>query len=99
MSERRRHERLACAELINITTATRKDRAGLAHDLSASGMRFASASRFAVGERVDLELRGKTGIKLASGRIVRTIDTPDYASVFPHGAVVEFDAPYFDLLG
>jgi len=99
MSNRRRYARRSCAELINICTDTRKDRAGLAKDLSPSGMRFQSRSRFAVGERVDLVMQlPSLGKRTASGRIVRTSTKPDYTSIFPHGAVVEFDLPYFDLV-
>jgi hypothetical protein len=93
MSNRRRNERRPCAELVNISTATRRDRAGLARDLSAAGVRFQSASKFAIGERVNLLFQNVSiGTVTANGRVIWTSPTPDYTSPFPHAAAVEFDA-------
>lgn len=97
MPNQRRSERQTCAELVNINTDTRKDRAAITKDLSANGMRFQSRSKFALGERVDVLIHISTvGYKKATGRIVRTSLPPDYGSFFPHPAAVEFDAPLAD---
>ena len=99
MSNQRRYERRSCAEPINICTATRRDRVGLARDLSPTGLSFQSPSKFAIGERVDLIIHiSSVGNKTAVGRVVRTSATADLTSLFPHGAAVEFDAPRFDLV-
>ncbi len=97
MSEQRRSERHQCTELININTDTRKDRAGLAKDMSENGMRFHSRSKFALGERVDVLIHISTvGYKKVSGRVVRTSLQPDYSMFFPHPAAIEFDGPLRD---
>jgi hypothetical protein len=99
MSNCRRYARRSCAELINVCTATGKDRVGLARDLSATEMRFDSTSRFSVGEGVDILIQAASvGRRYATGRIVRTSSTPNYVSLYPHVAVVEFDVPCFDLI-
>ena len=99
MSNRRRYSRRLCAELINICTTTRKDRVGLARDLSATGMRFDSTSKFAVGERVDVLIHvASVGRRYATGRVVRASATPDYVSIYPHSAAIEFDIPCLDLI-
>ncbi len=72
---------------------------GLVRDLSPYGLLLQSASKFAIGERVDLLMRTPTlGVKTMLGRVVRTVATPDFESMFPHGAAVEFDQPRFDLV-
>jgi hypothetical protein len=99
MSNRRRYERRDCAELVNICTDTRKDRAGLARDVSATGLRFQSVSKFAVGERVDLTINvTAVGEKATTGRVVRVGSEPNYESVFPHSGAIEFDEPEPELL-
>ena len=94
MSNGRRSERRAIGEPINICTDTRKNRAGIARDLSTTGVRFQSRSRFAIGERVDLMFRTSTSaITSVTGRVVRTPTVADYTNLFPHTTAVEFDAP------
>jgi hypothetical protein len=99
MSNRRRHERRTCAELVNLCTDTRKDRVGLARDISASGLRFQSATKFAVGERVAVVIHVPAiGNKQETGRIVRAGSEPDFNSMFPHAGAIEFDAPNVQLV-
>lgn len=97
MVEQRRAERVSCRELINIDTATRKDRAGIARDVSENGMRFMSRSRFAIGERVNVLMHiTAQGYKRVSGRVVRSSLPPQYDMFFPHPAAIEFDGPMRD---
>ena len=97
MDNQRRSERVACTELINIDTPTRKDRAGITRDMSDNGMRFQSRSKFELGERIEVLIHiSQIGYKRVSGRIVRTSLPPDYASFFPHPAALEFDGPMRD---
>ncbi len=99
MSERRRHERRSCSELINITTDTRKNRAGLMRDVSAAGVCFQSASRFAVGERLDIYIESRSlGRMNVVGRVVWSATAPQHHSVFPHCAAIELDHPRVELV-
>jgi len=92
--ERRRAERRDFPQPVNITTVSRKDRLGVARDLSATGMLFGSRSRFALGERVDLVfLSSLTGATRVAGRVVRTSTEPDPMTMWPHLTAVEFDRP------
>jgi hypothetical protein len=98
MSNRRRYERQLCLELTNINTETRRDRVGLVRDLSPTGVRFDSISKFAVNERVELLIDPPSlGRKILSGRVVRAFAATDATSLYPHSAAVEFDTPRFDL--
>ena len=98
VANRRRHARRAFFEPVNICTDTRKDRAGISHDVSPNGIMFHSRSRFMIGERVDLTFRiSSVELKYVSGRVVRASAAPSYDSTFPYEAAVEFDAPHSDL--
>jgi hypothetical protein len=97
MVEQRRAERRSCADLINVHTETRKDRAGVVRDVSENGLRFMSRSKYALGERVEVLIHvSQQGYKKASGRIVRTSLPPQYDQFFPHPAAIEFDGPMRD---
>jgi hypothetical protein len=98
MANRRRYQRRRFAAPVNICTETRKDRAGMAADLSAVGILFRSRSQFAVGDRVDLTFQVASKLKTATGHVVRTAVEPDYASVMPYVAAVAFDLPCLDLV-
>jgi hypothetical protein len=94
MADQRRYERQACAELVNINTETRKDRAGLVRDVSPGGVLLWSRSKFAVGERVELTMHlTRLGYRKATGRIVRSSLPPILDAFFPHPAAVELDQP------
>ncbi len=98
MSERRRDERTSCTELVNISTETRKDRAGLARDVSASGLCFQSASRFEIGERVGIYIESRSLGRLSMvGRVVWTSIARHHHPAFPFRAAVELDAPRAEL--
>jgi hypothetical protein len=99
MSERRRHERRPITELINIRTESRKDRAGLARDVSPTGLHFVSASRFEAGERLEVCLEKATvGRITVVGRVVWTAMTPKVHTVFVHSAAIEFESESVDLV-
>jgi hypothetical protein len=99
VTDKRRYERCTFQNPVNVCTATRKDRAGMARDLSPIGVLFRSRSKFAIGERVVLTLRTPSNdLTSAEGRVVRSMKTPDY-DMFPHMTVVEFDVPHLDLVG
>lgn len=92
MSDKRRYERQNCAELVNITTETRKDRAGLVRDVSPSGLLILSRSKFEVGERVELTMHlTRLGYRKTTGRVVRSSMPPVYDAFFPHPAAIELD--------
>jgi hypothetical protein len=99
MPERRRHERYSCAELVNVSSETRRNRVGLARNLSASGMRFQSISRFEVGERLELLVHiSSIGTWPATGRVVRKLDRDRSEHVHPFGFAVEFETERSDLV-
>ncbi len=98
MSERRRHERTSCAEIVNISTETRKDRAGLAFDVSVNGMCVQSASRFEVGERLGIYIESRSLGRLnVVGRVVWTSIARQHHPAFPYRAAIELDAPHAEL--
>ena len=97
MPERRKFERRAFDLPVSVSTDTRKDRAGMAHDLSPSGLSFRSRSRYALGEVVVLMFRMPTNVlKFTTGRVVRAV-VQDGANLFPHFTAVQFDAPDLEL--
>jgi len=94
VSERRRFFRKPIQIAVSVSTAERKDRVGCTRDLSAKGLLFHSASRFAVGERVDLMFRlARQGpLTTATARVVRAMRDRDQ-ELFQHITAVEFDQP------
>jgi hypothetical protein len=100
MADKRRYERQGCAELVNINTETRKDRAGLVRDVSPGGVLVLSRSKFAVGERVELMMHlPKLGYRKATGRVVRSSLPPVVDAFFPHPAAIELDQVDPELAG
>ena len=98
MMNRRRYARQSCVELTSISTERRPDRVGLVRDVSPSGLRFDSVSRFAVDECVELRVHlPSTGARILSGRVVRAFAAADRTSLYPHSAGLVFDKPHFDL--
>lgn len=95
--ERRAHPRRAIARAVRIDTETRKDLLGITRDVSAWGLRFHSASAFAVGERVSLKILGEgcEGLDtVAFGAVVRAETyAPDPGVVFPHVTAVYLENP------
>jgi hypothetical protein len=98
MTERRRHGRVTFERPVNICTDTRKDRAGMARDLSPTGILFYSRSAFAVGERVELLFRTERELKTTTGRVVRASHIVNPNLVFPNATAVEFDVANDDIV-
>ena len=70
----------------------------MARDLSATGIRFHSRSKFAIGEQVVILFRmDNTVLSSVTGRVVRSTADQDYWSLFPNVTAVQFDVPYLDL--
>lgn len=99
--ERRRFGRHPVSTPVNVCTVSRRDRAGMIRDVSASGLLFHSLSKFAIGERVSLmfyvrrgneRLKGSTG-----GEVVRAYVDDDVNNFFRNVTAVRFDAPLIDL--
>jgi hypothetical protein len=100
-ADRRRFGRHPVSTPVNVCTASRRDRAGMIRDVSASGVLFHSLSKFAIGERVSLmfymrrdgeRLKGST-----SGEVVRAYIDDDVNNFFRNITAVRFDAPLLDL--
>ena len=97
MSERRVFERHPIEVPVNVSTAVRRDRAGMIRDVSASGLLFHSASQFAVGERVTVMFRLARRKGLTAGHVVRTTPAANVENGFRFLTAVRFDAPLLDL--
>lgn len=92
--ERRAHERKSLRTPIGIDAESRKDRAGITRNMSASGVLFHSPSRFSIGEELELYFRSRDGGEQRyTGRVVRTGTDPDVHTIFPHVTAVAFDEP------
>jgi Tfp pilus assembly protein PilZ len=92
MPERRRHPRHRATFPIQIDTAQKKQRLGVARNASVNGVLIGTGSRFDAGERVSLALQfhGEAQQWRVSGRIVRVASdrTSDW---FSRILAVEFD--------
>jgi hypothetical protein len=100
-SDRRRFGRHPVSTPINVCTASRRDRAGMIRDVSASGLLFHSRSKFAIGERVSMMFyvrRGDQRVKgTTAGQVVRAFVDDNRETLFPNLTAVRFDAPLLDL--
>jgi hypothetical protein len=97
MSERRAYERHSANVVVGISTDERKDRVGVTSDVSATGLRLHSLSRFAVGERVSLVFRTQDVDSLATGRVVRASRDTSW-HMFPNVHAVELETPAPELV-
>jgi hypothetical protein len=82
---------------VNVNTDTRKNRAGMTRDVSATGLLFHSRSAFAIGERVMLTFRTPHKVTSTTGHVVRSAPINSNESPFTHATAVEFDVPHLDL--
>ncbi len=100
VTDQRSFERHVFDQPVNVSTGVRRDRVGMARDLSPQGVQFESRSCFAVGERVVIVFRTPKGKSRTStsGTIVRSWSVLDGHSLFPHGAAVRFDEPNLDFV-
>jgi hypothetical protein len=80
-----------------IETSARKNRVGVTRNISAGGLLFHTASRFQLGERLDIRFRARPILDketLVTGRVVRAWhEERRYDSLFPHVVAVQFDEP------
>jgi hypothetical protein len=96
VDDRRTYTRRQFSSPVNVSTDDRKDRGGMARDLSATGIAFRSRSRYAVGERVVIKFRTTSTVS-ATGRVVRVGLDDDLTSPLPFVTAVQFDVPHLDL--
>jgi hypothetical protein len=93
-SERRRHPRHDIRTPIGIDSLTRKDRVGITRNLSESGVLFLTASRFEIGESLNMVLRLRRGIdERVSGTVVRSQRKLGVHDLFTNIVAVEFHEP------
>jgi hypothetical protein len=96
-AERRNFYRRPVHAAIAIDTANRENRIGVTRNLSAGGVMFHTASRFELGEELDVTFRGPPVIPVDTrvrGRVVRARhDVKESGTLFPHVIAVEFDQP------
>ena len=97
MIERRRFARYKFEWPVSVSTKTRKDRAGIGRDLSATGILFHSSSAFTIGEHVVLMFRTLNQLTSTTGQVVRSARVDELATVFAHATAVEFDVANLDL--
>jgi len=99
MTNQRLFERHEFDQPVNVSTDVRRDRVGVARNLSPQGIQFESRSCFAVGERVVIMFRRpkRKDRTSTSGTVVRSWSVLDQGSMFAHGAAVRFDVPDLDL--
>jgi hypothetical protein len=92
-AERRVHARHTAKFVINIETATRKDRFGIARNASAGGLLFNTPSRFWRDEAVLLSILFPTRAPIRiTARMVR-VETAAEGMPFHYMAAVRFDEP------
>jgi hypothetical protein len=96
-SDRRSFPRLPVHAAVGIETSVRKNRVGVTRNISAGGLLFHTASRFQLGERLDIRFRARPileGETLVTGRVVRAWhEERRHDSLFPHVVAVQFDEP------
>jgi hypothetical protein len=92
--ERRLFPRRRVLTPIGIDTEERKGRGGMTRDMSVGGVLFYTASRFKVGEEVEVSFRvaGKEEITVR-GVVVRVGRDPGSETVFNRVAAVRFHEP------
>ncbi len=102
-AERRIFSRRPVHAAIAIDTADRENRIGVTRNLSASGVMFHTASRFEIGDKLDVTFRGPPVIPIDTrvrGRVVRVLhDVKESGMLFPHVIAVKFDEPLSYLTG
>ena len=95
--ERRIHDRRALHAAVAIDATDRENRVGVTRNLSAGGVLFHTASRFQLGETLDLTFRGPPVIPVDTrvrGKVVRAHhDVRESDTLFPHLIAVEFEEP------
>jgi hypothetical protein len=95
--ERRCYNRRPVHAAVAIDTTDRENRIGVTRNLSAGGVLFHTASRFNIGEKLDLTFRGPPVVPIDTrvrGRVVRAShDVRESGTLFPHVIAVEFDEP------
>jgi hypothetical protein len=96
-TDRRSFARHQVHAAIGIDTEARKNRVGVTRNVSAGGVLFHSASRFEVGQRLDLYFRARPILREemhVRGRVVRVWhEARDHYTLFPHVIAVEFEHP------
>ncbi len=90
MPERRRHKREEIYFPVQIDSAEKTERVGIARNSSASGLLIGTPSHFSVGDELDLTFSLKYGepYQTAHGRVVR-IALDDQADLFRRLVAVE----------
>lgn len=95
--ERRIYDRRPVHAAVAIDAEDRDSRIGVTKNLSAGGVLFHTASRFELGEALDLTFRGPPVVPIDTrvrGRVVRTRhDARESDTLFPHMIAVEFEEP------
>ncbi len=96
---RRRHTRAPLKTPIGINTPNRKNRVGVTWNVSAGGVLFISASRFDLGEWIEVVIRTpRQAERWLNGCVVRCWTEAGKHSLFTFIAAIKFDAPEQDLL-
>jgi hypothetical protein len=95
--ERRCWSRRPVHAAVAIDASDRDNRIGVTRNLSAGGVLFHTASRFQIGEYLDLTFRGPPVVPVDTrvrGRVVRAChDVRESGTLFPHVIAVEFEEP------
>lgn len=93
MPERRRHQREEIYFPVQIDSAEKADRVGIARNSSVSGLLIGTPSHFSVGDELDLTFSLKYGEpqQRVHGRVVR-ITLDEQADLFRRLIAVELDS-------
>jgi len=90
MTDRRRHARCETFLAVQIDGPNKLGRIGITHNLSATGMLLATASRFHEGQCLSLTIKHKSGHqRRVLGRVTRM--TERWAHAFPRRLAISFE--------
>ena len=98
MNERRNYPRHPASIPVSVSSADRKDRVGVALDVSAGGLLFHGVSRFVPGELVTIKIAvTPDGDRVLTGKVLRTFRATEPHHLFRHISAIKFIEPMIEL--